>query len=109
MAFTEKQLGQGLLGTAVVSLYTVPASTTGIVKNIVLTNGDSANRAATIWLVPSGAGESGTNVLINGASVPTNGVIDWEGFQPMNASGTIRGSASVDNQVTVTIGGAEIT
>ena len=109
MPFTERNLARAQLGTTLGTLYTTGAGTTPLVKNIVLSNSDTVNRAASIWLVASGGTVAGSNVLLDQVSVPTKGIIDWSGFQVMGTGSTIQGSAAAANVIAVNIGGAEIT
>jgi hypothetical protein len=55
---TYKLFGQGQLGAAVGVLYTVPASTQGIVRTIFLANQGTANQTVILYLNGSGAGNA---------------------------------------------------
>ncbi len=61
MAINQKRLaGPAQLGTTSVAYYTVPAATTTIVKQVVITNTTASAKTVTVRLVPSGASEGAT-------------------------------------------------
>lgn len=94
------------------TLYTVPASTTTQVKQIVLVNDTTSAVTATLYIVPSGSSADDTTILIKAKSIPTDGtpyILAFdEGFL-LNAADTIRGLASTTAQVTYHITGDEMT
>lgn len=111
MAFTEKLLARAQLSSGSQdTLYTVPASTTIIIKHITISNANAAARTVQIWLVPNGGSVNNNNALINGLSIPGNGVLTWDGYIPLETAGdTIQGEASAVTSLTVIIGGATMT
>lgn len=111
MAFAEKQLCPGTqLSTSDATLYTVPASTVGILKHITVSNASSSARTLHVWIVPNGGSTGDDNALINTLSIPGNAVMTWDGFFPMETAGdTIQGKASANTSLTIFIGGAQVT
>ena len=111
MAFTEKLLARAQLPAgSQLTLYTVPASTTTILKHITISNITSSDRQVKIWLVPNGSSPLDSNILLANVNIPGNGLLTWDGYIPLETSGdTIQGEASVTSSLTIIIGGAEIT
>ena len=99
MATTSKVLFRGAASTSNTTLYTVPAATTAVVTNIVVTN--TAGTAATFDLALDGV------QLANDTSVAANSIAVFEIKQVLGAADLIEGSASA---VTVNfhISGVEI-
>ena len=99
MATVSKALFRGAASTSSTTLYTVPASTTTVVTNILVTNTDSANANFTILLDDVSAA---TTVTVGGLDTT---VIDLK--QVLATTKTIKGLASA---VTVNfhISGVEI-
>lgn len=111
MAFAEKQLCAGTqLGTSVATLYTVPASTVGILKHITVSNANASARTLYVYIIPNGGSAGDDNALINTLSIPGNAVMTWDGFIPMETAGDfIQAKASAVSSLTIIIGGAQVT
>ena len=110
MAFTEKNLARQAVNNAGETVYTVPASTVTIVKDIHICNNTSFDRWVSLWLVPNGDSASDENIMFFEWEVPKNDFVHWVGFQTLDTVGdTIHASAEVTDAITVTISGAEIT
>jgi len=109
MAFTEKKLVVQSLGTATSTLYTTPADTTTILRDIHVCNNSTANCYFSLWLVPSGTSATDSNVMFKEWDVPANDFVHWTGWQVLNVGDTIQGLSENDGQITVHISGAEIT
>jgi len=109
MAFndiTPTKLGQAAITTGVTTLYTVPASTRGFVKNLDIINTSAGALTYRVFLVPS-AGTAGTsNALFYDFSIDTKENIQWTGTQILNAGDTIQIQASGAG-ITITASGAE--
>ena len=109
MAFTEKKLVQNLLTNAVVTYYTVPASTKAVVKSITVTGLTASEETIELWLVPSGGSPDNTNILLASTPVVANGgVICWDGYVTLETGDTIQAKASALTALTLTVGGAEL-
>ena len=99
MATTSKAMFRGAASTSNTTLYTVPAATTAVVTNIVVTN--TAASSATFTLNLNGA------ALLSGVTLPANGVSAIDIKQVMAATQIISGSASATT-VNFHISGVEI-
>uniref|UniRef100_A0A7U3YCT9 Uncharacterized protein n=1 Tax=Geobacillus sp. (strain Y4.1MC1) TaxID=581103 RepID=A0A7U3YCT9_GEOS0 len=100
MATTPKRLYKGTAGTTSTTVYTVPASTTTIVKNIVLTN--KTGSAATITITIAG-----TEVVYN-YSVAANDTVVLDLSLVMSATEIITVQAGTANAINVYISGVEV-
>lgn len=111
MTDTYKQLGQAQLASgSQTTIYTVGASTVGILKHITICNVNSSERTVEIWIVPNGQSVGDAYLLIASLTIPGNGVLTWDGFIPMETAGdTLRGEASAASSLTATVGGMEQT
>jgi hypothetical protein len=107
--FTEKQLACQAVNAAE-TLYTVPASTKTIIKDINCMNNSATAATISIWLVPNGGSASDENCLIKNFNVPAADLLHWSGFQVLATAGdTIRATAGTADKITVIISGAELT
>ena len=100
MAVTPKKLYAGLPGTASTTLYTVPANTTTIVKNIVLCN--TTGTAATVTLTAGG------QTIINAFSIEANNTKTLDLSLVMAATDTITGLQVTASAVSVYVSGVEV-
>jgi hypothetical protein len=105
MADTAKRLyGPNTLTTSAATLYTVPAATTAIVRNIHVVG----SSGTTLTLLLGIGGVAIGNCLFYNTPVPGAGVLDWSGFLVLTAAETIQAQASSATSVTVTISGIEV-
>ena len=105
MADTAKRLyGPAQPATTAATIYTVPASTTTVVRNIRVSN--TTGTAATITM------SIGTNAaaaqIMSAVSVPANSVYDWSGFLVMNAADILQALQGTSSALTVTVSGIEV-
>jgi hypothetical protein len=111
MAFQEKQLGQAReASTNAVSVYSPAASTTGIIKTILLANTSGAD--ATFRLFVDDDGTTYTEVTAIAWDVPilADQMIEIQTFIPMDtAAGNFAYRSSVASAITITLFGAEVT
>src|SRR5438552_1032232 len=99
---TYKQIYQGLLQTAVTTLFTVGASESFIIKHMTVVNNDVAAR--TFALYKNGTAIS--NIITPPAvSVPAGGMAEWDGTMALGNNDTFRASGSVSGELTLTISG----
>lgn len=106
MADTAKRLaGPTQPGTSAGTLYTVPASTTTIVRHIHVTN--TTTSAVTLTL---GIGAAGTaaNLLFSAYPIPANGVLDWSGFLVLSAAEILSALAGTATALTIVVNGIEV-
>jgi hypothetical protein len=100
LAATAKRLYKGTAGTSATTTYTVPASTTTIVKNIVLTN--KTGSAATVTVTVAGI------EIIYNYSVAPNDAVTIDLSLVMNATETIEVQANAAGAINVYISGVEV-
>lgn len=100
MATVAKALGRGTLSDSSATLYTVPAATTAVVTNIVLSNSSSA--AATVTMSLDGVG------LLTGVEIGANSVVAIDLRQVLSAADLIAGESDTDAVIDYHISGVEI-
>ena len=106
MTDTPKRLyGPAQPTASAATLYTVPATTSAIVRYIRINNTGGTDRTITLSV---GLNAAGTQIF-SGVTVPANGYIDWSGFIPMTTGEVIQGLASAAAALTVIISGVEVT
>jgi hypothetical protein len=109
MAFdviTPTKLGQTAITVGVTTLYTVPATTRTLLKELSIANTTAASINVRVFLVPS-AGAAGTaNAFLYDVPVPNNNALQYDGIQVMNAGDTIQIQAAAVG-LTITASGAE--
>jgi hypothetical protein len=109
MAFdviTPTKLGQAAITVGVTTLYTVPAATRTLLKELSIANTTAAAINVRVFLVPS-AGAAGTaNAFLYDVPVPNNNALQYDGIQVMNAGDTIQIQAAAVG-LTITASGAE--
>lgn len=92
-------------GTSETTLYTVPASTTLILRNIIIAN--TTGSAAT-FKMSIGADAAGTR-LFSDFSVAANDVLEWTGFVVLAAAETLRAQQGTSGALTFTASGVLVT
>src|ERR671930_395006 len=99
MADTFKKLYQGQPGTSTAALYTVPSSTTAIIRHIRIVNNDTTSRTVTLY----DGGTSASNIILPDTTIPGGEYIDIDCFI-VGAAGVavLEGKADAASQVTVT-------
>lgn len=100
MPTVAKRLYKGTAGTTSTTAYTVPASTTTIVKNIVLTNKTTSSATITVII-------AGTEVIYQ-YNVTAKDTITIDLSTVMNATETITLIAGTSSAVNVYISGVEV-
>ena len=104
---TVTRLSQtALTATSTTLLYTVPASTKTVLKEIVLCNTDTVARTVTIY---AGTGTATANIIINALTVNPNETKFVTLSTVLNATDIISGGASTVAVVSCTISGVEVT
>ena len=98
-------LAQAAVTTSTTTIYTVPASTRTIIKDINITAGSSIT--VTIYFVPSGGTASTSNIFLNGVPVNTGtSYFHWVGTQVLPAGTTIQVVASAGGNIFISGGEA---
>ncbi|KTR27890.1 hypothetical protein RSA11_04295 [Exiguobacterium indicum] len=100
MATLAKKLYIGTPGTTSATLYTVPASTTAILKNIVL-----SNTTATAAIITIGVG--GKNILTN-YTVAANDTAVIDLSLVLSATDTVTGVQTTASAINVFLSGVEV-
>lgn len=76
MAYSPKLLDQdNIASTSVTTVYTVPAATATIIKEIVLANTTSSAATFSIYRVPNGGSAAATNSIMEDVSVAANSTV----------------------------------
>ncbi len=97
--------GPSQLTTIAVTKYTVPASTTAIVRSIVATN---ITGSAVTFTMSIGADVAGTR-FYSGVTIPAYGVLDWSGFLVLAATEIIQAYSNTASAMNLVISGVEVT
>ena len=100
MADVLKTLYSGTLGTSSTTLYTVPASTTTIIKQITLANKTASAATATITF-------DGMNI-VPAKSIPANDALIVPLYSVLGAGKIIAGLAGTASAIDCTICGVEV-
>lgn len=100
-----RMVGPDDIPNSTTTLYTVPGSTTAIVRNIHIANTTSS--AASIKM-SIGADSAATRIL-GDTVIPANGTYDWSGFMVLATGETLRATGGTNNALTVTVSGVEVT
>lgn len=105
MADTGKRMaGPAFLASSAATLYTVPASTTTILRYLRLNNTSAS--AVTVNL-SVGADAAATRFVT--VTVPASSAYDWTGMIPLATSEYVQGFAGTASVVSVVLAGVEIT
>jgi len=97
MAFqrvTPTKFGQAAITASTTTLYTVPASTRALLKDIDVVNTTGGAITVDIYLVPSAGSAATSNALFYAYSINGNTNLQWTGTQVLNAGDTIQIKAS---------------
>jgi len=106
MANTVKQLNQSALtATLTTELYVAPASTSTIIKEILLCNTDTSARTVTITV---GDGTAVKNTILDALALAAGETKFITLSTVLNTTETINGGASAGSVVSCTISGVEI-
>ena len=100
MATTPKKLYIGKPSTSIATVYTVPSSTTTILKNIVLVNTTASDAVVTI--------QAGGQDFVSGYTVAAKDTVVIDLSIVLNASDTIRASQVTASAVNVFVSGVEV-
>lgn len=111
MAFqvvTPVKLGQAAITVATATLYTVPASTRTLVKQLDICNTTTSGINVSVYLVPAAGSASTSNALLYTSPVPPLGNLQWNGVQVLNVNDTIQTSASATGCTIIASGGEAV-
>jgi len=104
--FTIKALADGQLPAAAAALYTVPASTSTIIKTITISNTDSVTRTVNLYINANGVNR---RIIPQNLPMPQNYTWINNDELTLETGDMIQGDASAANVVDYTINGIEET
>lgn len=106
MAITIKSLGDGQLASSKGTLYTVPASTSIILKSITLVNTDTSLRTVNLYVKPAAASR---RIIPVDFELPAGQAQTFETEVYLEAADLIEGDASVASKVDYVMSGILVT
>ena len=110
MAMTQTKLHDpSQLGTSASTLYTVPASTTTILKQVSLCNTSATARTVQLFVVPNGGTAGVTNALVYDMTVDAKATVFVNLSSVMETGATLQGQASVASAITIHSSGIQET
>jgi hypothetical protein len=107
--YSAVRLAQAQPGTGFGTVYTAPASTKTIVKEIVVCNVTAGPITFDLALVPNAGAAGVTNQIIFGHTIPASTTVTYTYSQVLATGAFVSAKASVAASLTVTISGVEIT
>lgn len=87
---TPAKLAVAAITAGTTTVYTTPASTRTMVKEIDICNTTGGALTVNVHLVPSGGAAGTANALLYGTSINANSTLQWSGVQVLNAGDTIQ-------------------
>lgn len=110
MPYTPKMMYSGQPGTTATTLYTVPASTTAIVKKINICNTTASDATITINFVASGNAVSAANRVTSSLTITANSTVPIDQMSDVIATGGfISATQGTASAITLYISGIEVT
>lgn len=106
MTDTFKRLAQGQIAATAAAIYTVPASTSTIIKGVRITNADTG---ASHYFTLYDGGTTAANQILGQTTLQPNETFIDDTSYTMAAAGTIQAVADTASKLTYTIYGMEIT
>lgn len=106
--YTPKKLYTGQPGTSATTLYTAPASTTTIVKNIIVCNTTSSAATLTLSLVASGGSAGATNRIMSALEVTGNNTVAFDLSGVLATGDFISALQGTSSALTLHITGVEV-
>src|SRR3954471_18728036 len=105
MADTARRLsGPALLTAAAATQYTVPASTTAILRSIHVSNETGTAATLTMSIGTDAAGKR----LFTAFTVAANDTLDWSGFIVLAAGEVLQAFSGTASALTLTVSGVEV-
>ncbi len=101
----EKKLGQGLIGTNITALYTVPTATSAIIREVLIANASAGEVSIELW---AGVGSEITQRVIPNILLPACGVLTWDGTVVLNAADKVQAKAGTASMLHCLVTGAEV-
>lgn len=104
-----KKFVQSAITNAQVTVYTVPAASQDVVKDLDITNTSALAVTVSVNLVPSGGTAGTANLFLATVSIPPNSTLHWTGTQVLNTGDFISVIASTTNVCNIMVSGLEST
>lgn len=108
MAAIPKRLYIGQPSTSLGTLYTVPANTKTIVKQIILSNTTGTDATVTLHFVPNGQTAGNENKIFSTLTVTANNTGIFDLSAVLEAGDTIQAVQGTANAITIHISGVEV-
>lgn len=110
MAYTPTRLAQSCVAsTTETTVYTVPGSTSCIVKQVVVANVTATAATTSLSLVASGGTAGVTNRIYEQLSIPANSTVTFDLSQVLATGGFISVKQGTASAITTTISGVQFT
>lgn len=107
--YVNKPLARGtLLTTSLVTVYTVPASTTTIVTSLRVTNVLGTPAKVTAHFVESGGTATAANMIFSGYTIPGGSFLSDQSASALTEGMTIQIKSDTSSALTTYISGVEI-
>lgn len=100
----KRVAGPTQLSTSAATAYTVPASTTTILRNIHVQNGTGTAATFTLSIGTDAAATRFWDAL----SIPANSALDWSGFLVLATTEIVQWKAGTATALVATISGVEV-
>ena len=107
MAIAIKLLGEGQLSDSISDLYTVPASTTTIIKSITLVNTHTSAETVNLYVLKSGS--TARRIIPKDLSLGIKYLLVFDDELTLGAADKIQGNTTTGSKVDYTINGVEQT
>ena len=102
------RFGQAAITTSASALYTTPALTRALIKEISVVNTTGVAATFDIYLVPSGGTAGTANALFYQQPLAAKATLQWNGLQVLNAGDTLQVKASASGLTVVASGGEAV-
>lgn len=106
--YTPKKLYTGQPSTSATTLYTAPASTTTIIKNIIICNTTATAATLTLNLVPSAGAATSANRIMSALNVQPNDTVTVDLSGILATGDFISALQGTSSALTVHITGVEV-
>lgn len=107
---TPKPLVEGtLLANVAGTLYSVPVSTTAVIRSITLCNTDSVDHTVTLHLLPPAGAVAAANMIFSALPIKAGQTIEEDLVRVVLAQGSIVGLADAASVVSIRVDGSEVT
>jgi hypothetical protein len=94
--------GPTQLGTSTTTLFTVASSRTAVIKQIIIANTDTVDRAVTLSI---GSAATAANRIMSALPIGANDIMVWDTALVLNAAETLQGLSDSASKVNVTVVG----